>query len=1765
MANLFQKIKDSVVGAYHQLAQNDGGQNYRSYVDEQEKKRRQQQQEAARRAQEQLAQRQQQQAQKAIAERNRPTPAQQTPQATQRPGLTDPFKLAPTQPTVKIPQVSQPVVVQPKPTVVQPPKPNGIMIAGNQPQPNKMLDPFVTPQQKEAQRKAAEAERFKQLSKDPRFAAAFAQINKKVPDVADYYATDARNLRAEILKGDQANPEHVAGLIRSLRNREAELNRTQDDLSKPANLISRVGTIRSGIRSNKEIKQIADEAGLTDDEVKLYIDANNKGYKEKNVLQKTGDFVGGMVDGVTKIVQKPVVSLTLADRNGDTYKSLLNGLSIDDADYKAGKISKARLERSLKEKFGDDISNEWKVTDQGIMRKTKGDQFVSFAQDFAGSGVDAASVIPVAGGVKAGVAETGKAIAKEEAKKVFVDNLKKSAIENAKQAPIFGTADTANDAIQGRDINAGTLALNYVAPVALGVGSEALTRGAGIGLKEAARRIPNADTIRNTVREGIDSIRIPNRESQAGGIQLAPETPTQRRPIATAAAEAEDAAARRASEALARGDDNAFNEAHAELERLKTSPILPIADHTTIAQRPQTVDQPRPTVERPIDTPVARQPIAEPEVTQPELKDTNVPQIDTPPEFKAPQSLTDRTQVLEEKMLTDPSAETEAALNEVKRETAARQAAVQNRSVTATPNQELVTDGFVSDQIDYKPAKELQVGTDSLDEVDPTAVQQYKEQIANGQPIDPVIVRTDENGVSHIQDGKHRYIAMQEMGIENIPTSEQIDRAAAKTAKRGFVSSVEANPNTLPEVKDAIKDISYDKITNKDTLEAADAAINADPEGAIDRAKNQAEYGTDIQAQSMRLIDRLQAAGRTSEAIEIIEATARRATEAGQATQILAAYNRLTPEGILAAAQREITNAQKLNPAKYKDLKITETQATKLRSMAEELQKLPEGSPERAKATRELLTEISKTVPTPGARKFVTLWKAGLLTGVKGAIGGNNVGNIASAIMRKIADAPATNIDQVLALMTGQRSKTFTLKGMLGGFGEGVKVGVKDFKNAGESQAIKLDYKKVNFGEGALGRAAQKYTDTVFNFYGASDRPYYYSALRNNLNDLARVEAKNAGLHGKAARDFIKETVAEPSDDILTRAVAAAEDATFQNKNALGAALSGAKRMAADKSATGEVATEILMPFTGVPSAIAKQVYEYSPAAGVVSTAKALIQASRKGFGQAEQRKLSEALGRSITGTGAMWIGSQLYSNGVMTLGYPSDPKERDLWESEGKTPYSILIDGKWRSMNYLGQIMSVMAIGGQVAEAAKQAPNDPFGAVAQGAMASGKAIIGSTPLQGLQGGIEAVTDPARMGEKFVNGTIGSIIPTIIKDLAVSLDTKQRQVNNPGDAVAARIPGIRNGLAIKQDIYGNDLERATTAIGSIIDPFKSSQSKTDPLSAEMRRLQSANLGISPPDVKEKMAFDGLDTQLTPEQVSVLKANTGKTVQKAWNDAINTDEYKALSDEEKKKALTNLSEDINAVEKYKYASENKLGQFSSDYTGEPKPLSSRQQALLDGAPIDPSNYTGGATGKLASNMSVNGRDVLKKVAALSAEKKTEYLKDPKNNYQYELSQFENDFKSGKLSEVEQYEKLQKLGSMKIKSNYSKEANELYGLSKKQLEDYTTKTGGVAQSVLDEVMAMDQQLADEGFISKVKFGGKGGSGSGGKGGGGKAKKASKIPKPTFGSFGLIQAPNSPRQTMQSVAADLQKAFADIKILQGLQVAPGSDSSDIKLSTI
>lgn len=876
--------------------------------------------------------------------------------------------------------------------------------------------------------------------------------------------------------------------------------------------------------------------------------------------------------------------------------------------------------------------------------------------------------------------------------------------------------------------------------------------------------------------------------------------------------------------------------------------------------------------------------------------------------------------------------------------------------------------------------------------------------------------------------------------------------------ERGFVTTVKNSPQTTPEVAKGVKG-KYEPITNVDTLNTARKEVGLGQTGrvnnkkayeeAIDTAKRSEDYSTETQAQSLILIEHLQGKGRTQDAIDIVEKMSERATKNGQASQILAAYNRLKPEGVLMMAQREIDKAKAANPSKYVDLKIEKVQAQKLRKMATELQGLT--GDERIVAQKEMLDEIGRLVPTPGMTKAVTLWKAGLLTGIKGGVSGNAVGNASNILVKKIADAPASAIDAVITKFTGNRSKVFTLKGWLSGFGEGLKAGKKQIKlgTGADDLASKLDYKKVYFSKNnPAGRFAQKYTDFVFGFYSASDKPWKMAALKNSLTDLATVEAKNKGLRGAAKSKFIKETVEAPPDNILVQATNDSLDATFQDATALGGMLSSAKRSLAKHGPVAGAVGEVVAPFTGIPSSVATKMYRYSLVSSAVDVVRAVKLSNKGQFDQAAQRKVSESIGKGITGTGLLGAGYGLWNAGLMTTGMPQDPQERDLWELEGKQPWSVKVGNQWLSLNYTGPVLAILGAGATAAQSVKEGNTLPQTAFIAG-MGTAKAVLESSPLRGVQGTLDVISDPARNGPRYLESLAGSTMPTLSADIASSIDPLQREAMSPLDAITNRVPIWRYGLNPKVDPFGEPKANQAYGPQAIVDPFRMSEDRTTSLSTELRNLYNTNkdLGTMPSDFKKD--FYGGDTKLNEKQIYDLTVKIKPEIKQAWEQIIADPRYQNLSPEQRKKVLDKAAKDIRAARKFETGVQ---GGFLNEGEARKK-LEAGSKRILRGGQTD---YINKETG---------GQDT------------------PKQKYETALNDYEDKKKNGEISSIDEIKAQKALKKLQAQSEFDQDTVDLYGLSLKEIDGYlkSQPNGG---GILEKLLALDDAMEASGSTRKFK---------------------------------------------------------------------------------
>lgn len=738
-----------------------------------------------------------------------------------------------------------------------------------------------------------------------------------------------------------------------------------------------------------------------------------------------------------------------------------------------------------------------------------------------------------------------------------------------------------------------------------------------------------------------------------------------------------------------------------------------------------------------------------------------------------------------------------------------------------------------------------------------------------------------------------------------------------KKDERRFITRARALEPNLDEFLDGAK-----TTRSTDELAAtADNLIETDIEKAIDIAKN----GTDDNAvaTASRLIDKYvnEASEATSDAArtklweaasDIANDAARNLTENGRAIQAASLLGKTTPEGMVRFAARTIQNHNEAvrkakNPVEKtignlfgtrdgKALKeipeLTGEQAEDIVKRMKEIEGI-EDEVERAMKMKELTDEISSFLPSSLYQKIVNVWKAGLLTGLK-TTGLNIASNTAHFASEIIKDVPASVVDRIASIFTGKRTLAATTKGMPKGLKEGAQKGWRYWRTGFDERDIgaKLDYKKINFGKSKLAKAIQAYEETVFKTIGAQDQPFYYASKMRSLASQAIAQARNEGLKGKAAKEFVENLMANPTDDMIKYSVLDAETAVFQNKTQLG------KLARAIQNLPGG---QIVLPFGKTPSAVATQIINYSPV-GIVKTIIENI-----GKGKFDQRLFSQGLGRGITGTAPIAIGMSLYANDMLTLGYPTSQREREQWELEGRVPNSVNIDGEWRNVAVLGPVGLLLTIGGHYQNGIDET-GSTIGGLASSAAGFGNTLTEQSFLKGINQAIEAINDPNRSFEGFASSLAGSVVPTIIADIARASDQYERQTSGPWERFQSRLPGVRETLEPRVTTLGNKVETMGGA-KTMLDPTRpgneAMREEDRPIVEELRRLNDAGYMTTPTDIVPKAGFESL----TPEENTYLRRLTGTAVRDQLKEVMEHPSYMKADDELRSKTLNDRVQDI----------------------------------------------------------------------------------------------------------------------------------------------------------------------------------------------------------------------------------------------------------------
>jgi hypothetical protein len=297
---------------------------------------------------------------------------------------------------------------------------------------------------------------------------------------------------------------------------------------------------------------------------------------------------------------------------------------------------------------------------------------------------------------------------------------------------------------------------------------------------------------------------------------------------------------------------------------------------------------------------------------------------------------------------------------------------------------------------------------------------------------------------------------------------------------------------------------------------------------------------------------------------------------------------------------------------------------------------------------------------------------------------------------------------------------------------------------------------------------------------------------------------------------------------------------------------------------------------------------------------------------------------------------------------YPNDPNERRLIELGRATTNSIRVEvpfvgEKWVSLDLLGPIAAPLV---GILEA-KKTPNVTFmnvmGAYAIGAsrqLTQLPALEGMNSLtksvtEGLQTYFESLQDEEGNSVQELSTIVGNsltafiasrFIPSLVGDVGEAFDetkrdTKTGEFNVYGinlDPLAIKIPGVRQNLPVKQDVFGEDIK--TEGISQIFFGARVKTPSDDKVVLELEKMSNQGASKAPTDYIGKSAqtyYNIPDDKMVSE-----KDAYGKAVYDAYSKAISDNKWSSLNPEDKKDALTKV--EMQVRDKYKNTLEKKYG-------------------------------------------------------------------------------------------------------------------------------------------------------------------------------------------------------------------------------------------------
>lgn len=784
--------------------------------------------------------------------------------------------------------------------------------------------------------------------------------------------------------------------------------------------------------------------------------------------------------------------------------------------------------------------------------------------------------------------------------------------------------------------------------------------------------------------------------------------------------------------------------------------------------------------------------------------------------------------------------------------------------------------------------------------------------------------------------------------------------------QRGFAETVETtepDPNLKRELEDMVYPVQHHEVTIaagdqilKDNIAEAHRMVNSKDAGPVEQyvGMKLAHAERNRVREYLAIGDEVNAAKHADEFINLINKVSSKATVAGQANEILKLWSEADPITFVRLALNNKLQAKKgrvnqtIEQLKNRDglmgvqraevdylemakkrhgIVLSPKETTKILEMADKITNA-KTEEEKILATHETMAYINQITPATWMDKILEARAALFLTGLK-----THIVNITGQGMQMGLQLASTPISASIELAKEMGSRamghkyrrerffgetTRLMKGYIDSFPTAARMAIKGFQASWEGMPLessKIDIMKAPAIKGTKGKVIR----IPFHALSGADAGFTTMNKFAWTSALAYRQAMYEKSNGK-----LKESIDERADYLMKNPSEFLDKLSSEMameivyKQPLGPAAKKVGEIREQKDILG-YAAKWNIPFFQTPINVPKTMVEYSPFAVLSPKFWKRI---KEGGGES-----SDAMSRAILGSvimaGITALALQDDKDGIprITGGPSRDKTERTIQQTLGIPYYSFRLDikGKRYWVSWQRTPFALLFNGAaEIARAYREWNDKTLSELLwTSAVNSGKMIVDQPFLTGINDTLNAILDPDRYGETYLQRQAGSMTPAIVRQTERAMDLETREPKGYKNAILSGIPWAAETLKPKRDLWGEKVKRkplwgkefTTTSrtadvANVIINPFPIQKGKErDPASMELYRLR-----VVPAMPTDKIA--GL--KLNETNFDKYQMYTGKEAKEVIDKLIDTGSYRNSTPEEKRSLLKKAYNKVKAT-------------------------------------------------------------------------------------------------------------------------------------------------------------------------------------------------------------------------------------------------------------